>query len=56
MYTPRQVAEVLMISRSGVYDLIGQGIIPSVKIGRCRRVPRADFHRFVDDLVGSKHR
>lgn len=51
MYTPRQVAEVLMISRSTVYDLIGQGVIPSVRIGRCRRIPRGKFHRYVDDLV-----
>lgn len=56
MYTPRQVAEVLMISRSTVYDLIGQGIIPSVKIGRCRRIPSRAFHRFVDDLAAAVER
>ena len=52
MYTPRQVAEVLMISRSTVYDLVGSGIIPSVKIGRCRRIPREPFRRYVDGLIG----
>lgn len=52
MYTPRQVADALMISRSSVYDLIGQGIIPSVKIGRCRRIPREPFRRYVDGLIG----
>ena len=51
MYTPRQVAEVLMISRSTVYDLVGSGVIPSVKIGRCRRIPRGKFHRYVNDLL-----
>ena len=51
MYTPRQVAEVLMISRSSVYDLVGQGVIPSVKIGRCRRIPRGPFHRYIEKLT-----
>ena len=51
MYTPRQVAEVLMISRSSVYDLIGQGVIPSVKIGRSRRVPRGPFHGYIRSLM-----
>ena len=41
-----------MISRSTVYDLVGSGIIPSVKIGRCRRIPREPFRRYVDGLIG----
>ena len=51
MYTPKQVAQVLMVSRSTIYDLVGEGVIPSVKIGRCRRIPSVAFHQFVDDLV-----
>jgi len=53
MYTPTQVAEVLMLSRSTAYDLMCNGTIPSVKIGGCRRVPRDAFHQFIEELTES---
>lgn len=40
MLRPREVAELLRLSRSEVYRLIERGTIPAVRIGRSVRVPR----------------
>lgn len=40
MLRPREVAELLALSRSEVYRLIERGTIPSVRMGRSVRVPR----------------
>ncbi len=51
LLTARQVAERLGISRSHVYVLLGEGQLPSVAIGRSRRVLLGDLARYV-----SRHR
>ena len=51
MYTPKQVASVLMLSRSRTYELIASGEIPSIKIGWSRRVPAAFLDEYVRRLV-----
>ena len=50
MYTPKQVASVLMLSRSKTYELIASGEIPSVKIGWSRRIPAAFLNEYVNRL------
>ena len=50
MYTPKQVASVLMLSRSKTYEMIGSGEIPSVKIGWSRRIPAAFLNEYVKKL------
>ena len=50
MYTPQQVASVLMLSRSKTYEMIACGEIPSVKIGWSRRVPSAFLDEYVKRL------
>ena len=50
MYTPTQVASVLMLSRSKTYEMIGSGEIPSVKIGWSRRIPAAFLNEYVKKL------
>jgi len=47
LLTARQVAERLGISRSQVYVLLGEGQLPSVAIGRSRRVLLGDLARYV---------
>ena len=47
MYTPKQVASVLMLSRSKTYEMIASGEIPSVKIGWSRRIPAAFLNEYV---------
>jgi excisionase family DNA binding protein len=49
-YTPKQVASVLMLSRSKTYELIASGEIPSIKIGWSRRVPAAFLDTYVKRL------
>ena len=51
MLTPEQVAETLGIGRSTVYDLMREGRLTSVKIGRSRRVPVSAVREFADGLV-----
>lgn len=36
---PREAAEVLGLCRSKVYELIASGTIPSITIGKSRRIP-----------------
>jgi excisionase family DNA binding protein len=51
LLTVREVAEILGISRSTVYELLYARRFPSVRIGNCRRVQRSDLETFVRDLV-----
>ena len=50
MYTPKQVASVLMLSRSKTYEMIASGEIASVKIGWSRRIPAAFLNEYVKKL------
>lgn len=47
LLTPEQVADLLKIGREEVYRLTGAGVLPSVKIGRLRRVRRVDVESFI---------
>ena len=44
LVTPAVAADRLSISRSKLYELLNKGILRSVKLGTCRRIP-------VDGLV-----
>ena len=39
--TVREVADLLHLSRSSVYQLMQKGALPWIQIGRARRIPRA---------------
>lgn len=41
LLTVAQVASLMQIARSRAYELVAQGVIPSVRVGRSVRVPRA---------------
>jgi excisionase family DNA binding protein len=47
LLTVKEAGEVLSIGRSKMYDLLGSGAIPSVCIGRSRRVRISDLETFV---------
>ena len=49
LVTPEEAAELLSIGRTKLYELIADGTLPSVRIGRCRRLPR----EALDELVRS---
>jgi excisionase family DNA binding protein len=44
-----EVAEVLRIARSRAYELVADGEIPAVKIGRSVRVSRKELDRWLED-------
>jgi excisionase family DNA binding protein len=46
---PEQAAERLGISRSRVYKLISEGTLPSITIGKSRRVPADALRRWVKE-------
>lgn len=43
-----EVAEFLQIGRSRAYELVAEGDIPSVKIGRSVRVSRKELERWLE--------
>ena len=43
-----EVAAVLRIARSRVYELVGEGEIPSVRIGRSVRISRNELERWLE--------
>jgi excisionase family DNA binding protein len=43
-----EVAEMLQIARSRAYELVGEGEIPSVRIGRSVRVNRRELERWLE--------
>lgn len=51
LFTPSQVARILQLSRTKTYDLLSSGTIPSVKIGRSRRIPANLLSQFIDSLA-----
>jgi len=53
VFTPEEVAELLCVSRYTVYRLIEQGNIPSVHIGRLRRVRKVDLERWMEEHLSS---
>ena len=44
---PEDAAKVLNLARSTVYKLIGDGTLPSITVGRSRRVPVAALRLWV---------
>ena len=51
MLTPEEAAEALGVGRSTVYDLMRLQEIPSVKIGRSRRIPVSALRDFAERLA-----
>jgi excisionase family DNA binding protein len=44
-----EVAEVLRIARSRAYELVADGEIPSVRIGRSLRVSRRELDKWLEE-------
>lgn len=49
-YTVSEAASLLSLSRSLMYELINAGKIETVKIGRARRITKAQLDRFLAEL------
>jgi len=50
LYSPVEVAQVMGISRSQVYNLLNDGHLASVHIGRSRRISRKQIMSFLNQL------
>ena len=46
---PAETAIVLGISRKNLYELFGINAIPTVMVGKRRRVPRESLRRWLED-------
>jgi len=46
---PEEAAQMLKISRATLYVLMEQGKIPSVKVGRARRIPTDALRRWLKE-------
>ena len=47
LYTPREAALLLSLSRTKVYELIASGELDSIQVGRSRRIPAEALNAFV---------
>ena len=56
LLTVKEVAGLLHISRSAVYNLVSRGDLPSLKIGYARRIRRRDLQRYMARSSGPIHR
>jgi excisionase family DNA binding protein len=45
---PEEVAQMLALGRSTVYELIATGALPSIRVGKVIRVRREDLQRWVE--------
>ncbi|NMD42584.1 MAG: helix-turn-helix domain-containing protein [Firmicutes bacterium] len=48
---PKEVMIKLAVSRGKVYQMIRDGIIPSVNIDGCLRVPEESLHEFIREQL-----
>lgn len=51
LLSPEEAAELLGVGRSTIYDLMRMKVVPSVKIGRARRIPSAALQGYVERLI-----
>lgn len=50
--TAKETSKLLRISKTTVYDLIRQGVIPSIRFGKKILVPRAALMRKLEEVNG----
>jgi excisionase family DNA binding protein len=56
VYTIREAAHALRISRTKLYELLDSGAIESVHIGRSRKIPADALRTYLDSLRDEQHR
>lgn len=55
LLTPEEAADALSIGRSKLYELLAQGLIGSVRVGGCRRIPVGAVVEFVGRLEEARN-
>lgn len=51
LLTPAEAAVCLGIGRSKLYELLNAGVIASIRIGNCRRIPCGALDGFITSLA-----
>ena len=51
--TPEQAAEMLSLHRSMIYKLMASGELPSLKVGRARRIRLSDIEDWLEAAVSA---
>lgn len=51
LLTPAEVARVLKVSRSKVYQMVARQELPSVRVGALRRIRPADLEAYLESLT-----
>lgn len=54
LLTPTEAARALGIGRSKLYELMQEGVLESVHIGACRRIPTDALLALVERLRGAE--
>lgn len=52
---PSEAAQLLGIERSLMYELLARREIPSVRLGRCLRIPTESLERWLKEKENKKH-
>lgn len=55
LLTVKEVAEILSMSRSAIYNLMESGVLPYVKIGRTRRLRLNDVRKAIEQHTVSRN-
>ena len=51
---PTEVAEAIGIGRSKVYELLGSGDLPSIRVGGAIRVPVTALHAWIERQLAAR--
>ena len=54
LHRPEEVAALLQLSRSKTYELIAEGQIPSIRIGRTIRVSASALEHWIREQEGKR--
>ena len=55
LLTPEELAGYLRCGRTYAYQLLAIGAIPSLKLGRLRRIRRRDAELYIEKKIPSTH-
>ena len=55
LLTPEELADYLKCSRTYAYQILARGDIPSLKLGKLRRIRRQDAELYIEKKVSGGH-
>jgi len=54
VYKPEQARKLIGCSRTVIYELLHQNLVPNLKIGARYIIPRAAFHRWLEEAASQQ--